>query len=195
MPILQAALSSDKLSEADLYDLGSNFVRHTACHGAGRAGSVAVRRKARQVMVDLDLGELYSKGLSPTDVVNALTAQNLTLPAGDAKVGMTDYIVRTNASPQVLEQLNDLPVKSSNGAVVYMRDVAQVHEGFAVQQNIVRINGQRAALLTIMKAASASTLDIVKRVPRGASEDCRGAAAGVEDFAAVRPIGVRAGRA
>jgi multidrug efflux pump subunit AcrB len=164
VPILQAALSSDKLSEADLYDLGINFVRTQLATVQGAQVPAPYGGKARQVMVDLDLGELYSKGLSPTDVVNALTAQNLILPAGDAKVGTTDYIVRTNASPAVLDQLNNLPVKTVNGATVYMRDVAQVHEGFAVQQNIVRINGKRASLLTIMKAASASTLDIVKRV-------------------------------
>jgi CzcA family heavy metal efflux pump len=164
VPILQATLSSDKLSEADLYDLGVNFVRTQLATVQGAQVPAPYGGKARQVMVDLDLGQLYSKGLSPTDVVNALTAQNLILPAGDAKIGLTDYIVRTNASPTVLDQMNNLPIKSSNGAVVYMRDVAQVHEGFAVQQNIVRINGKRAALLTIMKAASASTLDIVKRV-------------------------------
>jgi multidrug efflux pump subunit AcrB len=164
VPILQAALSSDTLSEADMYDLGLQFIRTQLATVQGAQVPAPYGGKARQVMVDLDLGELYSKGLSPTDVVNALTAQNLILPAGDAKVGMTDYIVRTNASPAVLNDLNDMPIKNVNGAVVYVRDVAQVHEGFAVQQNIVRINGKRAALLTILKAASASTLDIVKRV-------------------------------
>ncbi|WP_213804619.1 efflux RND transporter permease subunit [Granulicella sp. dw_53] len=164
VPILQAVLSSDKLSESDLFDLGSNFVRTQLATVQGAQVPQPYGGKARNVTVDLDLGALYSKGLSPTDVVNALTAQNLILPAGTAKVGTMDYIVRTNGSPTVLEQLNDLPVKSSNGAVVYMRDVAQVHEGFAIQQNIVRVNGQRAALLTILKAGSASTLDIVKKV-------------------------------
>jgi multidrug efflux pump subunit AcrB len=164
VPILQAALHSDKLSEADLNDLGINFVRTQLATVQGAQVPAPYGGKARQVMVDLDLGELYSKGLSPTDVVNALSAQNLILPAGDAKVGLTDYIVRTNASPAVLDELNDIPIKTVNGAVVYMRDVAQVHEGNAVQQNIVRIDGKRAVLLTIMKAASASTLDIVKRV-------------------------------
>ena len=164
VPILQAVLSSDSLSEADLYDLGINFVRTQLATVQGAQVPSPYGGKARQVIVDLDLGQLYAKGLSPTDVVQALTAQNLALPAGNAKVGTTDYIVRTNASPTVLAQLNNIPIKSVNGAVVSMRDVAQVHEGFAVQQNIVRINGKRAALLTILKAASASTLDIVKRV-------------------------------
>jgi CzcA family heavy metal efflux pump len=164
VPILQAVLSSDKLSEADLADLGTNFVRTQLATVQGAQVPSPYGGKTRNVMVDLDLGALYSKGLSPADVVNALTVQNLILPAGTAKVGTTDYIVRTNASPTVLAQLNDLPIKTSNGAVVYMRDVAQVHEGFFIQQNIVRINGQRAALLTILKAGGASTLDIVKRV-------------------------------
>ena len=164
VPILQAVLSSDKLSEADLYDLGLNFVRTQLATVQGAQVPAPYGGKARQIMVDLDLGQLYAKGLSPSDVVSALTAQNLILPAGTAKVGTTDYIVRTNASPQVLDQLNDLPIKNVNGAMVYIRDIGHVHEGFAIQQNIVRVNGQRAVLLTVMKAASASTLDIVKRV-------------------------------
>jgi len=164
VPILQAVMSSDKLSESDLYDLGLQFVRTQLATVQGAQVPAPYGGKARQIMVDLDLGQLYSKGLSPTDVVNALTAQNLILPAGTAKVGTTDYIVRTNASPEVLDQLNDMPIKSVNGAMVYIRDIGHVHEGFAIQQNIVRINGQRAVLLTILKAASASTLDIVKRV-------------------------------
>ena len=164
VPILQAVMSSDKLSESDLYDLGLNFVRTQLATVQGAQVPSPYGGKARNVLVDLDLGQLYSKGLSPTDVVNALTAQNLILPAGAAKVGTTDYIVRSNGSPEVLDELNNIPVKSSNGAVVYVRDVAHVHEGFSIQQNIVRVNGQRAALLTIMKSASASTLDIVKRV-------------------------------
>src|SRR5215469_10169318 len=164
VPILQAVLSSDKLSESDLYDLATNFVRTQLATVQGAQVPAPYGGKARQIMVDLDMGQMYAKGLSPTDVVNALTAQNLILPAGTAKVGLTDYIVRTNASPLILDQLNDLPIKSVNGAMVYIRDIGHVHEGFAIQQNIVRVNGQRAVLLTIMKAASASTLDIVKRV-------------------------------
>jgi len=164
VPILQAVLSSDKLSEADLYDLGLNFVRTQLATVQGAQVPAPYGGKARQIMVDLDPAALYAKNLSPADVVNALTAQNLILAAGNAKVGNTDYIVRTNASPQVLTQLNDIPVRQINGATVYMRDVAQVHEGFAVQQSIVRVDGRRAALLTILKAGSASTLDIVKRV-------------------------------
>jgi multidrug efflux pump subunit AcrB len=164
VPILQAVLTSDTLSEADLYDDGNNFVRTQLATVQGAEIPSPYGGKARNVTVDLDLGQLYAKGLSPTDVVNALTAQNLILPAGDAKIGDTDYVVRTNASPDVLTELNNIPIKQVNGAVVYMRDVAQVHDGFVPQTNIVRVNGKRAALLTILKAGSASTLDIVKRV-------------------------------
>jgi multidrug efflux pump subunit AcrB len=164
VPILQAIMSSDKLSESDLYDLGLQFVRTQLATVQGAQVPAPYGGKPRQVMVDLDLGQLYAKGLSPTDVVNALTAQNLILAAGTAKIGTTDYIVRTNASPQVLDQLNDMPIKSVNGAMVYIRDIGHVHDGTAIQQNIVRVNGKRAVMLTVMKAASASTLDIVKRV-------------------------------
>jgi len=164
VPILQAVLSSNTLSEADLYDLGLNFVRTQLATVQGAQVPAPYGGKARSVMVDLDLGALYAKGLSPTDVVNALTAGNLILPAGDAKIGDTDYVVRTNASPAVLSDLNNLPIKQVNGAMVYIRDVAQVHDGFFPQQNIVRVNGKRAAFLTILKAGSASTLDIVKKV-------------------------------
>ena len=164
VPILQTVLSSDKLSEADLSDLGMNFIRTQLATVQGAQVPGPYGGKQRNIVVDLDLGQLYSKGLSPADVVSSLTAQNIILAAGTAKVGTTDYVVRTNAAPQILEELNNLPIKSVGGAVVYMRDVAHVHEGFAIQQNIVRVNGQRAAMLTILKAASASTLDIVKRV-------------------------------
>ena len=164
VPILQAVLSSDTLSEADLYDLGLNFVRTQLATVQGAQVPAPYGGKARNVTVDLDLDQLYAKGLSPTDVVNALTAGNLILPAGDAKIGDLDYVVRTNASPDVLADLNNLPIKQVNGAMVYIRDVAQVHDGFFPQQNIVRVNGKRAAFLTIMKAGSASTLDIVKKV-------------------------------
>lgn len=164
VPILQAVLSSPTIGEDALYDTGMNFLRTQLATVQGAQVPSPYGGKARQIMVDLDPQALYSKGLSPTDVVNALSAQNLILPAGDAKVGTTDYIVRTNASPQLVTQLNDIPVKQINGATIYMRDVAQVHEGFAVQQSIVRVDGHRSVLMTILKSGSASTLDIVKRV-------------------------------
>ena len=164
VPILQAVLSSNKLSESELFDLGSQFVRTQLATVQGAQVPQPYGGKTRQVSVDLDPMALYAKGLSPTDVVNALTAQNLILPAGDARIGDRDYIVRTNASPALATALNDIPIKQVNGATIYMRDVAQVHEGASPQSSVVRFNGQRAVLLTILKASSASTLDIVKRV-------------------------------
>jgi multidrug efflux pump subunit AcrB len=164
VPILQAVMSSDRLSETDLYDLGAQFVRTQLATVQGAQVPNPYGGKARQVSVDIDPGAMQAKGVSPADVVNALTAQNLILPAGDARIGDRDYLVRTNASPLVVGQLNDIPIKQVNGATIYMRDVAQVHEGSAVQQSIVRFNGRRAVLLTILKASSASTLDIVSRV-------------------------------
>ena len=164
VPILQAVMSSDRLSETDLYDLGAQFVRTQLATVQGAQVPNPYGGKARQVSVDIDSNAMFAKGISPTDVVNALTAQNLILPAGDARIGDRDYLVRTNASPLIAAQLNDIPIKVVNGATVYMRDVAQVHEGSAVQLSIVRVDGRRAVLLTILKASSASTLDIVKRV-------------------------------
>ncbi len=164
VPILQAVMSSNQLSESDLFDLGAQFVRTQLATVQGAQVPQPYGGRARQIAVDLDPMALYSKGLSPTDVVNALTAQNLILPAGDARIGDRDYVVRTNASPQVVTTLNDIPIKQINGATIYMRDVAQVHEGSAPQQSIVRMDGRRAVLLTILKASSASTLDIVEKV-------------------------------
>jgi multidrug efflux pump subunit AcrB len=120
--------------------------------------------KSRQVMVDIDLQKLYGKGLSPADVSTAVNAQNVILPAGTQKIGDREYNVRLNSSPELLETLNDLPIKQVNGAMVYIRDVAHVRDGFAVQTNIVSQNRVRSALLTVLKSASASTLDIIKRV-------------------------------
>src|SRR6202042_342097 len=117
--------------------------------------------KNRAVMVDLNLDELYAKQLSPIDVSNALTLQNLILPAGTAKLAGTEYQIRVNSSPLALNELNNLPIKTVNGATVYVKDVAQVRDGFSVQTNIVRMNGARGVLLTITRTGKASTLDIV----------------------------------
>lgn len=164
VPILQAVASSNKLSESELFDVGSQFIRTQLATVQGAQVPQPYGGRIRQVAVDLDPSAMYAKGLSPQDVVNSLTAQNLILPAGDLRVQDRDYVVRTNASPQIAEQLNNIPIKQVNGATVFMRDVATVHEGSAPQQSIVRYNGQRAVLMTILKASSSSTLDIVKRV-------------------------------
>jgi multidrug efflux pump subunit AcrB len=164
VPILQLSLSSKSLSEQQLYDLGLNFVRTQLATVQGAQIPLPYGGKARQVMVDLDLQRLFAKGLSPTDVNNALVAQNVVLPAGTEKIGDREYNVRLNSSPELVKELNDLPIKQVNGATVYMRDVAHVRDGYAVQQNIVSQNRVRSALLTVLKAANASTIDIIHRV-------------------------------
>jgi multidrug efflux pump subunit AcrB len=164
VPILQLGLTGKGLSEQQLYDLGLNFIRTQLATIQGAQVPLPYGGKSRQVMVDIDLQKLYGKGLSPADVSNAVNAQNVILPAGTQKIGDREYNVRLNSSPELLETLNDLPIKQVSGATVYVRDVAHVRDGFAVQTNIVSQNRVRSALLTVLKSASASTLDIIKRV-------------------------------
>src|SRR5712672_3993643 len=115
-------------------------------------------------MVDIDPGKLLARGLTPLDIVNAVNTQNLTLPSGTAKIGDTQYTVQTNATPPTIDDLNNIPVKFANGATVFLKDVAQVRDGSAVQQNVVRADGQRSVLLSIIKNGNASTLEVVNRV-------------------------------
>ena len=164
VPILQLALQSPTLSEQQLYDYGLNFIRTQLATVQGAQVPLPWGGKARSVMVDLDPDALYAKGLSAFDVSAALGSQNVILPAGTAKIGPIEYNVRTNSSPSILDTLNDLPVKQVGGATVYMRDVAQVRDGFNVQTNMVHVDGRRSALLTVLKTPGASTLDIVQRV-------------------------------
>jgi multidrug efflux pump subunit AcrB len=164
VPILQLGLSSKTLREQEIFDLGNNFIRTPLGTVQGASVSYPFGGKQRSVMVDLNLDELYAKQLSPIDVSNALNLQNLILPAGTAKLAQTEYQIRLNSSPTVLDELNDLPIKTVNGATVYMKDVAQVHDGFSVQNNIVRTNGSRGVLITITRNGKASTLAIVNAV-------------------------------
>ncbi len=164
VPILQLGLSSPTLSEQQLYDIGLNFIRTQLSTVQGAQVPLPYGGKARQIMVDIDPQKLFGKGLSPVDVSNAINVQNVILPAGTQKLGDREYNVRLNSSPEVLGILNDLPIKQVNGAMVYIRDVANVRDGFQVQTNIVAQNRTRSALLTVLKAANASTLDIIKRV-------------------------------
>src|SRR5579872_916882 len=164
VPVLQLGLGSKTLSEQQIFDLGLNFIRTQLATVQGAAVPLPYGGKFRQVMVDLNPEALYAKGLSPTDISAALGQQSLILPAGDAKIGDIDYQVKLNNSPLILDQLNDLPVRVVNGATVYMRDVAQVRDGYAVQTSIVRTNGTRGALATVLRNGKASTLDIVKKV-------------------------------
>src|SRR5437868_5487139 len=164
VPILQLGLSSKTLHEQEIFDLGNNFIRTPLGTVQGASVSYPFGGKQRAVMVDLNLDDLYAKQLAPIDVSNALNLQNLILPAGTAKLAATEYQVRVNSSPLRLDELNNLPIKTVNGATVYMKDVAQVRDGFQVQNNIVRTNGSRGVLITITRNGKASTLSIVNAV-------------------------------
>ncbi len=164
VPVLQLAVSSQSLSEEELYDYNLNFVRQQLATVQGASVPLPYGGKPRQIMVDINSTQLYAKGLSPNDVTNALNAQNLILPSGTVKIDQREYLVKLNGSPEVVSAFNDLPIKVVNGSTVYMRDVAQIHDGYAVQTNIVRKDGQRATLVSILKSGGASTVDIVKRV-------------------------------
>jgi multidrug efflux pump subunit AcrB len=164
VPILQLGLSSNTLREQEIFDWGQNFIRVPLATVQGAAVSYPFGGKNRAVMVDLNPDELYAKQLSPIDVSNALNLQNLILPAGTAKLAETEYQVKVNSSPQILDELNNLPVKTVNGATVYIKDVAQVRDGFTVQTNIVRTNGTRGVLLSVTRSGKASTLAIVNAV-------------------------------
>jgi len=164
VPVLQISLSSDTLSEQELYDYGIYRIRQQLAPIPGITLPTPAGGKYRQIMVDLDPAKLLAKGLTPLDVVNAVNAQNLTLPAGTAKFGKTQYAVRTNATPASIDDLNNIPVKVVNGATIFVKDVGQVHDGWLVQQNIVRQNGRRSVLLSIIKNGNASTLTVVNAV-------------------------------
>lgn len=164
VPILQLSVSSDTMTEAELYDLGYAVIRTQMATVQGASFPLPYGGKPRQIIVDLDPKSLYAQRLSANDVVTALTAQNLILPSGYAKIGGREYSVQVNNTPEVVKAFNDLPVKQSGGATIYMRDVAQVRDGYAVQTNIVRHNGRRSALLTVLKNGGASTLEIVRRI-------------------------------
>ena len=164
VPILQLGLSSKTLSEQQLFDLGQNFIRTQLATIQGAAVPLPYGGRFRQVMVDLNPDQLFARQLSPADVSNALGLQNLIYPAGTAKIGEKDYQIKLNSSPRVLDDLNNLPIRVVNGATVYMRDVAQVRDGYAVQACVVRANGSRGALLTVLRNGKASTLSVVNNV-------------------------------
>jgi len=164
VPILQLGLGGKNLSETQLSDAGTNIIRTQLATVQGASVPTPYGGKPRQIMVDLDPDALKAKGLSGVDVSNAISAQNLILPAGTAKMGKREYNVLLNSSPDVLDELNNLPIKEVNGAMVYIRDVAHAHDGFAVQTNIVSTNGKRGALLTVLKSGDASTMSVVQRI-------------------------------
>ena len=164
VPIIQLALSSDSLSEAQIFDIANNNIRTALATVPGASIPYPYGGKQRQVQVDLDPQALRSRGLSGNDVVTAITAQNLILPAGTQKIGELEYFIGVNASPLQVEEMNDLPIGSSNGTVTYVRDVAHVRDGAPPQTNIARLEGRRAALMTVLKNGTASTLDIINAI-------------------------------
>jgi multidrug efflux pump subunit AcrB len=164
VPVLQIGVGSTTMSSAQLNDYTLNVIRPPLASAQGASIPYPYGGAPRVINVDLDLARLYAKGLSPSDVSAAVNAQNVILPAGSAKLGTREYNVRLNSSPDVLEQLNDLPIKEVNGAMVYIRDVAQVRDGAAVQTNIVRENGTHGVYLTLLKTGQASTLAVVNQV-------------------------------
>lgn len=164
IPVLQLALSSPSLPEQTVFDNAVNVLRPQLITIPGAAVPFPYGGKNRLISVDLDMAALQARGLAPVDVVNALNLQNLILPSGTAKFGATEYTVKMNGSPEVIEGLADLPVRSNGSATTYLRDVAQVRDGFQPQTNIVRQNGERGVLLSVLKNGGASTLDIVAGV-------------------------------
>ncbi|MBV8831290.1 MAG: efflux RND transporter permease subunit [Acidobacteriaceae bacterium] len=166
VPILQLALSGHGLSEQQLYDLGANFIRVQLITVPGTAIPNSYGGKQREIMVDLNTEALQSKGLGPSDVVNAIGNQNLILPGGTSKIGSLEYEVEVNGSPVSVSELNDLPIKTQNGATIYIHDVAHVRDGYPPQTNIVRSDGQRGSLMTILKNGDVSTLDIISGIKK-----------------------------
>src|SRR5580693_3285942 len=166
VPIIQLGLDSKTLSEQELFDLGQNLIRTQLATIQGAAVPLPYGGKFRQVMVDINPDQLYAKQLSPVDISNALATQNLILPAGDAKIGDIDYQVKMNSSPKILSEINRIPIKIVSGAAVYLGDVAQVRDGYSVQTSIVRANGSRGALLTVLRSGRASTLAVVNNVKK-----------------------------
>jgi multidrug efflux pump subunit AcrB len=164
VPVLQVSLSSDSLNEQQLYDYGIYRVRQQLAPIPGVTLPTPDGGKYRQIMVDIDSTKLLARGLTPLDVVNAVNSQSLTLPSGTVKLGDKQYVVRTNATPSTIDDLNNIPIKYVKGATVFVKDVAQVRDGSMVQQNIVREDGKRSVLLSIIKNGNASTLTVVKAV-------------------------------
>jgi multidrug efflux pump subunit AcrB len=164
VPIIQVGLSGQGLTESQLNDLGLNFIRTQMVTVQGAGVPYPYGGKQRQVQVDIDLPKLQAKGLSPSDIVTTINTQSVILPSGTAKIGSFEYLVETNSAPEKVAELNDLPIRSVNGAMVYVRDVAHVRDGFPPQTNVVRVDGQRASLISVIKTGDASTLAIVAGV-------------------------------
>jgi CzcA family heavy metal efflux pump len=164
VPVIQIGLTSDRMSEQQLFDVATTFLRPQLTTVPGAALPWPYGGKQRFISVDIDSAALQAKGLSPVDVVNGLNAQNLILPTGTVKLGPLEYTVEMNGAPRTVAELNDLPLKTANGTTIYIKDVAHVRDGYSPQTNVVRANGQRGVLMSIYKTGGASTLDVVSRV-------------------------------
>ena len=164
VPVLQLGLAGQGLDEQRLFDLGQNTIRTQLATVEGAQSPYPYGGKQRQVQVDLDIHALQAKGLSPSDVVNAINAQNIIAPSGTMKIDRFEYAIETNSAPSVIAELNNMPIRTANGAIIYIRDVAHVRDGSPPQTNIVRVDGRRAILMSIMKTGSASTLDIIEGI-------------------------------
>ncbi|WP_263416505.1 efflux RND transporter permease subunit [Terriglobus albidus] len=164
VPVLQLGLSGQGLSEQQLNDFGLNFIRTQLSTVMGAQMPYPYGGKQRQVQIDLDTQKMQSFGVSAADVVNTIAQQSIILPAGAAKMGHLDYQVETNSSPSTIDGLNNLPIKTVNGATIYIRDIGNARDGFPPQTNIVRVDGQRATLMTIQKIGNSSTLDIISNI-------------------------------
>lgn len=164
VPVLQLVIRSNSLSEAELFDIANNLVRSQLATVQGATIPFPYGGKYRQVMIDLDPKALYAVGMSSIDLVNAINDQSPIHPCGTAKMGSYEYIIVLNNTPRTIDKLNNLPVKSKNGAVVFLRDVAHVHDGYQPQLNVVNLNGKRAVLFNVLKNGNASTLSVVSRI-------------------------------
>ena len=180
VPVLQLSLSSDRLNEQQLYDYGIYQIRQALAPIQGITLPTPYGGKYRQIMVDIDPDALNARGITPNDIVNAVNAQSLTLPSGDAKMGDQQFIVRVNNMAPTIDTLNRLPIKQVGGTTIYLSDVAHVRDAWAVQQNIVRAEGKRSVLLTIIKNGDASTLDVVNRVKAALPEIQKAAPPGMD---------------
>src|SRR6202451_3682180 len=179
VPVLQLSLSSDSLTEPQLYDFGIYRIRQDLAPVPGVTLPTPAGGKYRQIMGDIDPDKLLSRGLTPLDIVNAVNTQNLTLPSGTAKIGKVQYTVRTHATPATIDDLNQMPVKFANGATILLKDVAQVRDGSLVQQNVVREDGRRSVLLSVIKNGNASTLAVVNGVKKALAATRAAAPAGL----------------
>ncbi|MGC2619229.1 MAG: efflux RND transporter permease subunit, partial [Acidobacteriaceae bacterium] len=164
VPVLQLGISGNGLSETQLNDYATNYIRTQLITVPGAVVPSPYGGKQRQITVNMDQAAMQSKGIAPADILNALAQQSVVMPSGTIKIGQSEYDVRTNGSPRTVAALADIPIKQVNGTTIYLRDVASVSDGFQVQTNVVRLDGRRGVLISLLKSGNASTLDVVKGI-------------------------------